>query len=89
MSSIVSEFYGMQILMPRSKDNSPYFEVHYAGKVHHCSIVFPYNMLTKENLSPTAQEAIRDWARQHTKELQENWNRIGTPQPFSKIKPIE
>ena len=88
MSSIVCSFYGMEILMPRSKTGEPYFEVYYEGTVHKFSMS-PCRMLTRENLSPTAQDAISEWTRLHRKELQENWNRIGTGEDFIEIKPIE
>ena len=88
MSSIVSEFYGMQIMMPRFKGNSPYFEVYYDGMTHQFSI-FPCRMLTREKLSPTAQETIKEWATIHKRELEENWECLQTEKPFKKIKPIE
>lgn len=88
MSSIISEFYGMEILMPRFKDAPPYFEVYYEGEVYRFSIS-PCRMLVLGNLSPVAQEAVQEWAQLHKSELEENWNRIESKQPFIKIEPIE
>jgi hypothetical protein len=88
MSNIVSQFYGMTILMPYTvKENArPYFEVEYEGKTSKFEI--DTSRMIEGILLDDGKEIVIEWSQDHRRELIENWKRILNKEPLKPIEPI-
>lgn len=84
---IISEFYGISIMMFFQEHNPPHFHAKYQGKVA------VFNIRTGKMLggkfSIRAQRLIREWIKLHQDELLENWQLAQHDRKLRKIKPLE
>lgn len=83
----VSMFFGIIIRMFYNEHNPPHFHAEYQGQVG----VFDFDgKMTEGSMrSKTARRLIRDWAKLHREELEQNWNRAMQKQEILKIDPLE
>ncbi len=88
MTSVVSEFYGMTILMSLDPTTpQPHFNVLYEGKISKFSIQSG-KMLSGE-LDLDGREIIGDWWNLHKRHLLQNWELLIEHKPLKCISPIE
>jgi len=69
---VISRFYGILIKMYFSEHGVPHFHAVY-GEYNGVFNVKTLEMI-EGDLPPRALRLIRDWAKPHSKELQEMWN---------------
>ena len=88
MSNVVSQFYGMVVLMPYRENRSarPYFEVMYEGEVSKFEI--EDGRMYEGHLAQEGQEIVKDWLLEHGRELNENWKCLQNNEPIKPIAPI-
>lgn len=84
---IISEFYGIAIMMFFQEHNPPHFHARYQGKL----AVFDIRTgkMIGGKFSPRAKRLVRDWMRLHKKELLDNWELALNDCKLRKIKPLE
>ena len=88
MAEFISEFWGMTVLMGDDpSDAQPHIDV-----LYECEIS-KFNLDTMEmykgNLSPLAQETVRDWISENRLQLATNWQNLSEHKPLKSIDPIE
>lgn len=84
---VVSDFFGMVILMTNNKESRPHIEVIYAGEVSKVSIN-SYKTLYSGKLNEHALGILQDWIEKNRHRLIENWNNLKSGKPIKKIEPI-
>lgn len=85
MTQVLSEFYGMTILMDEdSRDKKPHIKVLYEQELSKFDI--KTGRMYEGSLDKLGQENVQDWISLNSRKLQENWNRI---QAGEKVTPIE
>lgn len=82
----LSAFYGIVIAMHWRDHHPPHFHAIYAGREVQVDIA-TLEVLAG-SLPPTARRLVRDWAREHQAELEENWRRARAHQPLASIEPL-
>ena len=88
MSNIVSQFYGMTVLIPYKPSGyaRPYFEVEYKGGVSKFEI--ESGRMCEGELLEDGKEIVKDWLLEHRRELNENWKRLQNSESIKPIAPI-
>jgi len=84
---VISRFYGISIMMFFKDHNPPHLHAKYEGKIAVFNI--KSGRIMGGNLPPLAKRLIREWAKQHQKELLENWERAQKDGKLKNIKPLE
>lgn len=85
----LSSFYGIVIWMYHD-------EIHHRGRPHfhatygddEASIDIDSLDLLAGELPPRARRLVVEWAREHRRELSENWERARRHQPLEPIEPL-
>lgn len=88
MTNVVSEFYGMTVLMSLdSLRPEPHFNVLYEGNIS----IFDVNTgrLIEGNLDRDGQEIINDWWTRNMIHLRNNWSLLKQNQTLLRVPPIE
>ncbi len=69
-------------------DHEPqHFHAEYQGQT--AKFDFSGRLLVGSIRSTTARKLIREWARAHQAELEENWKRAKKLQPLNQVAPLE
>ena len=69
-------------------DHEPeHFHAEHQGQ--NATFDFSGRPLTGKIRSATARKLIREWARAHRAELEENWKRAKKLQPLNQVAPLE
>ncbi|MBF5059130.1 DUF4160 domain-containing protein [Candidatus Neptunochlamydia vexilliferae] len=72
MSNVVSEFYGMTILMLLDpSDKTPHIQVLYEGEISKFNI--SSDEMYEGSLGEIGQDIIKEWLPKHREELTHNW----------------
>ncbi|WP_404827788.1 DUF4160 domain-containing protein [Conexibacter stalactiti] len=82
----ISAFYGITIFMYIDEHPPPHFHAWYSGA--RASIDIATRDLVSGSLPPRALRIVREWARQHERELTANWRRARRDEPLTKIEPL-
>lgn len=83
----ISSFYGIIIYMFFRDHNPPHFHAEYGENKAMISI--KDFALLEGTLPPKALALVVEWASQHTRELNDNWERMLKGEPFQKIEPLK
>ncbi len=84
---VISRFYGIVIMMFFKDHNPPHFHAKYEGQI----AVFDIRSrkILAGELPPQAVRLIQAWAKQHEKELLEDWDRAQNDKSLIPIQPLE
>ena len=82
----ISRFYGIRICMYFEDHVPPHFHAEYGDD--EAMIEIPTGVIHKGQLPSRAYRLVEEWAGLHRAELEENWLRGQTRQPFRKIAPL-
>ncbi len=83
----ISRFYGMVVAMFFNDHDPPHFHVRYAG--FKAILALDTLDVLRGDLPPRALSLVREWARLHAEELQEDWQRARASQPLKWIDPLQ
>lgn len=67
--------------------NPPHFHAKYEGKVAVFNV--KSGRVVGGNLPPPAKRLVREWSKNHRKELLDNWERAQKDGKLKNIKPLE
>ena len=84
---IISAFFGIIIRMYFDDHEPEHFHAEHQGQ--NATFDFSGRPLTGKIRSATARKLIREWARAHRAELEENWKRAKKLQPLNQVAPLE
>ena len=84
---VISIFFGIVIRMFYREHGVAHFHAEYQGQ--QATFTFDGNPLAGVIRSRTALRLIKEWALSHRDELEANWQRMRTGEPFEKIDPLE
>jgi hypothetical protein len=82
----ISEFYGIAIAMYYAEHGVPHFHALYAG--HDASIAIESLEVLGGSLPDRALQLIREWAKLHRVELEDDWRRARDHEPLERIPPL-
>ncbi len=82
----LSTFYGIVIWMYRPDHPPPHFHAQYGEDV--AQIELGTLRVLAGSLPPRALRLVRQWARLHTDELAENWERAQQLEPLVPVEPL-
>ncbi len=83
----ISRFYGIVVAMFYNDHEPPHFHVRY-GDYKAILAVESVSVLRGE-LPPRALGLVKEWARLHQRELEQDWLRARENQPLQAIDPLE
>ena len=83
----ISRFYGIVVTMFYSDHEPPHFHVRYSG--HKAIVTIDDLVVLRGTLPSRALALVREWARLHTGELEENWRRARKNEVLHPIDPLE
>ena len=83
----ISRFYGLVIAMFYNDHEPPHFHVRYGSQ----KAIFAIDGLgvIRGELPSRALQLVKEWARLHRTELQDDWRRARQSQPLQPIDPLE
>jgi hypothetical protein len=84
---VISIFFGIVIRMFYREHGVAHFHAEYQGQ--QATFTFDGEILAGVIRSRTAVRLIREWALLHREELEANWQRMRTGEPFERIDPLE
>ncbi len=84
---VISIFFGIVVRMFYREHGIAHFHAEYQGQ--QATFTFDGEILAGAIRSRTALRLIREWAQLHGEELEGNWQRMRTGEPFEKIDPLE
>ena len=84
---VISIFFGIVIRMFYLEHGVAHFHAEYQGQ--QATFTFDGEILAGVIRSRTALRLIREWAQLHSEQLEANWRRMRTGQPFERIDPLE
>ena len=84
---IISTFFGIIIRMFFDDHEPAHFQAEYQRQ--NASFDFSGKMLVGSIRSTTARKLIREWAKAHHLELEENWKRAKALKPLNQVAPLE
>ncbi len=84
---MISEFFGIYILMYFNDHAPPHFHAKY-GEYEALIQISPLGLL-KGDLPTRALSLVIEWAQIHKKELMENWNYAANNKKLHKISPLD
>jgi hypothetical protein len=84
---VISTFFGIIIRMFFDDHEPPHFHAEYQGQT--ATFDFSGKLLVGSIRSATARKLIREWARSHRDELDDNWKRARMLQPLNQVPPLE
>jgi hypothetical protein len=84
---VISIFFGIVIRMFYREHGIAHFHAEYQGQ--QATFTFDGEILAGSIRSRTALRLIREWALLHRQELDQNWQRMRTGEPFERIHPLE
>jgi len=82
----ISMFFGIVVAMYFDDHAPPHFHVLYEGEEAVCDL---QGNVIIGRLSVRAGKLLREWAKQHQKELSDNWRRAKAVQPLEWIPPLQ
>ena len=82
----ISEFYGIAIAMYYAEHGVPHFHALYAGR--DASIAIESLEVLGGSLPDRALRLVREWAKLHRDELEDDWRRARDHEPLSHIPPL-
>ena len=80
----ISRFYGMVVAMLFNDHEPPHFHVRYGSYMALGTLE-----VLRGDLPRRALALVREWARLHADELQEDWRRARASQPLNAIDPLQ
>ena len=80
-------FFGIVIRMFYHEHEPPHFHAEY--QTQRATFDFSGRIIKGQIRSRTAKRLIRDWARLHRPELEQNWRRIKVGESLETIAPLE
>jgi hypothetical protein len=83
----ISRFYGIVIAMFHNDHEPPHFHARYGE--HKAIVSIGDASVLRGALPPRALGLVREWARSHHVELQEDWALARQNQPLNPIEPLE
>jgi hypothetical protein len=84
---IISTFFGIIVRMFFDDHEPAHFHAEYQGQT--ATFDFSGRLLVGNIRSATARRLVREWARAHQGELEENWKRAKKLQPLNQVAPLE
>lgn len=81
--AIISYFFGIYIRMYHDDHNPPHFHVEYQG--HEALIAIENGELLEGSLPNKALKLVREWAREHQRELLDDWQLAIQLKPLQRI----
>lgn len=84
---VISTFFGIIIRMFFDDHEPAHFHAEYQGQ--NATFDFSGKLLVGSIRSATARKLVRDWARAHRLELEENWKRAKALIPLNQVAPLE
>lgn len=83
---LISNFYGISILMFFQEHNPPHFHAKYGGEIGIFSI--KSGIMIAGNLPFYAKKLVKEWFKLHKQELLDNWQRAEKGQKLQAINPL-
>ena len=83
---IISAFFGIVIRMFYKEHEPAHFHAEHARQ--QAKFNFSGELVADEIRSRMARERIREWALQHTTELDANWENMKAGRPLESIEPL-
>ena len=83
----ISEFYGIAIYMYYRDHPPPHFHAIYAE--HEAIVDVVTGEIIEGSLPRRARSLVKDWATDHTEELQDNWDLARADLPLHQIPPLD
>jgi hypothetical protein len=83
----ISRFYGIVIAMFHNDHDPPHFHARYGE--HKALVSIAEASLMRGDLPPRALGLVREWARLHREELQQDWVLARENLPLRPIEPLE
>ena len=83
----ISRFYGMVVAMFFNDHDPPHFHVRYGS--HKAILSIETLEVLRGDLPPRAVTLVREWARLHAQELDDDWQRARSSQPLKAIDPLQ
>jgi hypothetical protein len=83
----ISRFYGMVVAMFFNDHEPPHFHVRYGS--YKAILALGTLEVLRGDLPGRALALVREWARLHADELQEDWRRARASQPLNAIDPLQ
>ncbi len=84
---IISMFFGIIIRMFYQEHGSPHFHAEYQGQ--RGVFDFDGNMIKGNMRSKNARRLIREWARLHRSQLEQNWENARKGENLFRIEPLD
>ncbi len=84
---VISAFFGIMIRMFYNDHEPPHFHAEHQGQ--HGKFDMSGEIVIGSIQSRTALRLIREWARLHEVELQENWELMKVGKPLRHIEPLQ
>ena len=84
---IISTFFGIIIRMFFDDHEPRHIHAEYQGQ--QATFDFSGRLLAGSIRSITARKLIREWARAHQAELDDNWRRAKRLEPLNQVAPLE
>ena len=84
---IISIFFGIVVRMNYREHGVAHFHAEHQGQ--QATFTFDGRILAGTIRSKVALRLIREWALIHRDELEANWQRMRTGDPFERIDPLE
>ena len=84
---VISIFFGIVIRMFYREHGVAHFHAEYQGQ--QATFTFDGEILAGVIRSRTALRLIKEWAQLHRDQLEANWRRMRSGEPFERIHPLE
>jgi hypothetical protein len=83
----ISRFYGIVVAMFYNDHEPPHFHVRYGD--YKAILAVESESVLRGELPPRALGLVKEWARLHKRELEQDWLRARENQPLQPIDPLE
>ena len=83
----ICRFYGIVIAMFYNDHEPPHFHARYGR--HRALVAIADAAVIRGDLPPRALQLVREWARLHRTELEDDWRRARRSEPLQPVDPLE